>query len=156
MMRSDRATENLGHTPISGSLAREEFKSTESDTIRMPADVVGKLIVLGVVLLFSFSAPAADQEGYHGHGHGQWHAQFYSGTDAAGHQDSLLQSPRLPPNRDSLHKRSLRDQKGRAVDTVPIDKIIKVTAPYGGAHICAPSSETTPWGQDYVFCVIMP
>ena len=79
MMRSDRATENLGHTPISGSLAREEFKSTESDTIRMPADVVGKLIVLGVVLLFSFSAPAADQEGYHGHGHGQWHAQFYSG-----------------------------------------------------------------------------
>ena len=76
MMRSDHATENLGHTPISGSLAREEFKSIESDTIRMPADVVGKLIVLGVVLLFSFSAPAADQAGDHGHHHDQWPAQF--------------------------------------------------------------------------------
>ena len=39
---------------------------------------------------------------------------------------------------------------------VPTEKIVKVTAPDGGAHICAPSSESAAWGPDEVFCIIMP
>ena len=53
MMRSDRRAGIGLH-------AGRELRSTgPGATSYVPADIVGKLIVLGVVLAFSFSAPAA-------------------------------------------------------------------------------------------------
>jgi hypothetical protein len=36
------------------------------------------------------------------------------------------------------------------------EKIVKTTAPDGGAHICAPESYGGRFDPDYVFCIVMP
>ena len=53
MMRSDR------RAGIGALHTGRELRSTGGASSVVPADIVGKLIVLGVVLAFSFSAPAA-------------------------------------------------------------------------------------------------
>jgi hypothetical protein len=58
MMRSDRRTD------IGAPRAPQELTSTGSGAgPYVPADIAGKLIVLGVVLAFSFFAPAAPGAG---------------------------------------------------------------------------------------------
>jgi hypothetical protein len=39
---------------------------------------------------------------------------------------------------------------------IPMDKVIKRIAPDGGAHICAPDSNSKAYPADEVFCAIMP
>ena len=72
MMGRDCPAENLVRGQFRGSLTREQLTSIAPGAITSyaAAEVIGKLIVLGVVLSFSFST--ADPDNYHGHAHHPW------------------------------------------------------------------------------------
>jgi hypothetical protein len=120
----------------------------------VPKQIVGKLAVLGVVL--SFSVPAATQEGYHGHGHDKWHAEFYSKLMRPDTKTPCCNLADCRPTEIRARDDHYEVKKDGRWIRVPPDKIVKVVAPDGGAHICAPPSESTSWDPDYVYCIIMP
>jgi hypothetical protein len=106
--------------------------------------------------LISLPLPIAAEEGDHGHGHDAWHAEFYSKLMRPDTKTSCCNLADCRPT----EIRSVGDhyevkKDGRWI-RVPTDKIVKVTAPDGGAHICAPPSASASWGPDDVFCIIMP
>ena len=116
-------------------------------------NVVVQLILL---VLLGFPVPAAAQEGYHGHDHDRWHAEFYSKLMRPDTKTSCCNLADCRPTEvrsAADHYEVMKD--GRWI-TVPFDKIVKVTAPDGGAHICAPPSAGTSFDPDYVFCIVMP
>jgi hypothetical protein len=116
--------------------------------------IVGALIVLSVIL--SWSVPAATQEGHHGHDHDRWHAEFYSKLMRPDTKTSCCNLADCRPTEIRSHDGHYEVKKDGRWIRVPTDKIVKVAAPDGGAHICAPPSESTSWDPDYVFCIIMP
>jgi hypothetical protein len=120
----------------------------------VPTQTIGKLVVLGVVL--SFSVPAATQESHHGHGHDRWHAEFYSKLIRPDTKTSCCNLADCRPTEIRTSNDHYEVKKDGRWIRVPLDKIVKVVAPDGGAHICAPPSESTSWDLDYVFCIIMP
>jgi hypothetical protein len=106
--------------------------------------------------LLSLPLPAAAQESHHGHGHDSWHAEFYSNLMRPDTKTSCCNlSDCRPTEIRSVDDHYEVKKDGRWI-RVPTDKIVKVTPPDGGAHICAPPSESTIWGPDDVFCIVMP
>jgi hypothetical protein len=115
--------------------------------------VVKQLLLAGLV---SLPLPAVAQDGQHGHGHDAWHAEFYSKLVRPDTKTSCCNlSDCRPTQIRSIGDHYEVKKDGRWV-RVPTDKIVKVTAPDGGAHICAPPSDSTVSAPDEVFCVIMP
>ena len=154
--RDDDTAGRFVRVAARGSQSPERFGFAPSRMVSrwfVPTQILGKLVVLGVVL--SFSVPAATQEGRHGRGHDRWHAEFYSKLMRPDTKTSCC-NPNLVRGASSylVNDKLRRKKDGRWV-RVPPDKIVKVVAPDGGAHICAPPSESTSWDPDYVFCIIM-
>jgi hypothetical protein len=110
-----------------------------------------------VLTALSFlSLPAVAAEGDHGHGHEMWHAEFYSKLVQPGTKASCCNLADCRPTEirsTGDHYEARKD--GRWV-RVPPEKIVKVAAPDGGAHICAPPTTSTTFGPDDVFCIVMP
>ncbi len=97
---------------------------------------------------------AVAQEGYLGIGHHKWHDSFYSKlkrNDGKGSCCNLMDSR-------PTQSRIVGDHYEVKVDgewtPVPSDKINNVTAPDGGAHVCAPRQVGPNKGT--LFCVIHP
>lgn len=112
------------------------------------------LLLVGILLGTPAAAPA--QDGQHGHGHDQWHAEFYSKLMRPDTHTSCCNLADCRPT----EVRSVGDhyevkKDGRWI-SVPQDKIVKTTPPDGGAHICAPPSYGMGWEPDHVFCIVMP
>jgi hypothetical protein len=104
----------------------------------------------------SLPLPAGAADGRHGHGHDQWHAEFYSRLMRPDTKTSCCSlSDCRPTEIRSVDDHYEVKKDGRWI-RVPIDKIVKVAAPDGGAHICAPPSDSSAWDPDAVFCIIMP
>jgi len=106
----------------------------------------------------SFFAPgiASAQDGSHGHGHAQWHSSFYQNLQIPGSKTSCCNLSDCRPTQIRTigdHYEIMKDGRWIRVQT---DKIVKVTAPDGGAHICAPDSYGSRFDPDYVFCIVMP
>lgn len=100
--------------------------------------------------------PVDAQEGHFGEGHESWHQQFYSGLqrpDGKGSCCNLFDCRSTSVRSVDDHYEVMKD--GRWVP-VPMDKIIKKSAPDGGAHICAPQSDSKSFPADEIFCVILP
>jgi hypothetical protein len=118
---------------------------------RFAVAVAVKLIALCAVPL-----AATAHDGAQGHGHEMWHADFYSKLERPDTKTSCcnLADCRLTEVRVvAEHYEVLKDARWIRV---PIDKIVKVTAPDGGAHTCAPPSDSPAWQPDDVFCIVMP
>ena len=112
-------------------------------------------IVLALVLTV-FIGYAAAQEGHIGHGHDKWHQGFYNALqrpDGKGSCCNLIDC--RPTSIRALNGRYEIKKDGRWIP-VPMDRILKKTAPDGGAHICAPQSDSKSYPADEVFCVVMP
>jgi hypothetical protein len=113
-----------------------------------------KILLCGAMLALPLAATA--DEGDHGSGHDAWHAEFYSKLLRPDTKTSCCNLADCRPT----EIRSVDDhyevkKDGRWI-RVPTDKIVKVTPPDGGAHICAPPSGSPVWRPDDVFCIIMP
>jgi len=117
------------------------------------------LLTIGLVILLFGPALsfARDQpRGYHGHDHDKWHGAFYQSLKIPGSQTSCCNLADCRPTQVRTvddHYEVMKD--GRWIK-VPTEKIVKVTAPDGGAHICAPDSFGGRFEPDYVFCIVMP
>ena len=129
-----------------------------SDRPSAPFEILGKLIALSVVLTLAFTvpAPAAEHDGQHGHDHDKWHGEFYSKLMRPDTKTSCCNLSDCRPTEVRSSNDHYEIKKDGRWIRVPIDKVVKVAAPDGGAHICAPPTENTAWDPDYVFCVIMP
>jgi hypothetical protein len=97
-----------------------------------------------------------DHAGHIGHGHAQWHESFYKELKIPGSKTSCCNLTDCRPTKvraNGDHYEIMKD--GRWIKVEP-GKIVKVTAPDGGAHICAPDSKAGRFHPDYVFCIVMP
>ena len=114
------------------------------------------LALVAIATLSLWPLPAAAQDGVHGHGHDQWHGEFYSKLLRPDTKTSCCNlSDCRPTEVRSVgdHYEVIKD--GRWI-RVPPEKIVKVAPPDGGAHICAPPTTSPAWGPDDVFCIVMP
>ena len=101
------------------------------------------------------SANAAPH-GQHGNGHAQWHESFYKKLQIPGSKTSCCNLTDCRPTQirtNGDHYEIMKDGRWIRVDP---GKIVKVTAPDGGAHICAPDTTNVRFDPDYVFCIVMP
>jgi len=115
------------------------------------------IVTLATLSALSFPSPQAGAaEGDHGDGHDTWHGEFYSHLTRPDTKTSCCNLVDCRPT----EIRSAGDhyevkKDGRWIRVRP-EKIVKVTPPDGGAHICAPPSASPSWEPDTVFCIVMP
>jgi hypothetical protein len=110
-------------------------------------------LVLAIVLL---ATHARAQDGHIRHGHDQWHAGFYSKLQRPGNKGSCCNlSDCRPTSTRTLNEAYEIKKDGRWI-SLPLDKVLRITAPDGGAHICAPDTNSRHYAPDEVFCVVMP
>jgi hypothetical protein len=107
-----------------------------------------------LLALLLLTLPALAQEGNLGHGHDEWHEGFYNG----------LVTPVTKVSCCSLS--DCRPTSGRAVGDhyevkvngswirVLASKVLKVTAPDWGFHVCAP--KIFDGNPEHVYCVVLP
>jgi len=112
------------------------------------------LAIVSALSFLSLGAMAAD--GDHGQGHDMWHGEFYSHLTRPDTKTSCCNLADCRPT----EIRSAGDhyevkKDGRWIRVAP-EKIVKVPPPDGGAHICAPPSNSPVWQPDEVFCIVMP
>jgi len=106
--------------------------------------------------LLSLPPPSAAEPGDHGQGHDAWHADFYSTLRRPDTKTSCCNLADCRPTEIRSAGDHYEVKKDGRWIRVPPEKIVKVSPPDGGAHICAPPSTNTIWGPDEVFCIIMP
>ena len=112
------------------------------------------VMTLGVVLAVFWFDAAVAQEGYFGHDHDKWHHGFYQ----------TLERP--DTKSPCCNLTDCRPTSGRQVDDhyevkvdgawlrVPKEAIQNLSAPDGGAHVCAPEQVGAAKGK--VYCVVLP
>ncbi len=115
---------------------------------------VVKLAFFSALSLLSLPAMAAD--GGHGVGHDRWHAEFYSKLMRPDTKTSCCNLADCRPTEMRAAGDHYEVKKDGRWIRVPPEKIVKVSPPDGGAHICAPPSNSPVWGPDDVFCIVMP
>jgi hypothetical protein len=115
--------------------------------------VAALVLALLCVVFIGF---ASAQEGHIGHGHEKWHQGFYSALqrpDGKGSCCNLFDCRPTSVRTSNGYYEIMKD--GRWV-RLPLDKVIRRTAPDGGAHICAPDSKNNRYDKDEVFCAVLP
>jgi len=117
-------------------------------------NAVMNLAVVSALSLLTLPATAA--EGDHGDGHDMWHGQFYSNLTRPDTKTSCCNLADCRPT--EIRSAGDHYELKKYVRNVPVttEKIVKVAAPDGGAHICAPPSTNPVWAPDEVFCIVMP
>jgi hypothetical protein len=121
-------------------------------------DVVMKACVAlaAVAALSLWAVPAAAADGEYGHGHDQWHGEFYSKLVRPDTKTSCCNLADCRPTEVRSAGDHYEVKKDGRWIRVPPEKIVKVAPPDGGAHICAPPTTSSAWGPDDVFCIVMP
>ena len=110
-------------------------------------------VSLGGALSALLFLNAAAQEGYFGVGHDKWHRGFYDhllqrdGSSCCNHSDCRPTQSRMVDDHYEVKV------DGQWV-TVRKNKILKVVAPDGGAHVCAPHQ--IEGDEGLIYCVVLP
>jgi len=94
------------------------------------------------------------QDGHHGVGHDSWHESFYSTLIRKDTKTSCCNLSDCRPT----ESRMIDDHYEVKVDgtwlPVPKEAIQNVSAPDGGAHVCAPAQVGAAKGK--IYCVVLP
>jgi hypothetical protein len=119
---------------------------------RMPVKYSRPLLCIAAAL--AVPAFALAQEGQHGVGHDAWHESFYSKLIRKDTKTSCCNLLDCRPT----ESRMVGDHYEVKVDgvwlRVPKDSIQNVSAPDGGAHVCAPKQ--TGANRGTIYCVVLP
>ena len=111
-------------------------------------------IVLCVIALLVLPTGSSGQEGHHGVGHESWHESFYSTLVRKDTKTSCCNLSDCRPT----EARMVNDHYEVKVDgawlPVPKEAIQNISAPDGGAHVCAPPQVGATKGK--VYCVVLP
>ena len=114
------------------------------------------LLVVGFLLPL-LPLPAFAQEtshGHHGVGHAQWHEKFYSTLMRKDTKTSCCNMSDCRPTESRMiddHYEVLVDGEWTRADPLVIQKL---SAPDGGAHVCAPKQQGANRGR--LYCVVLP
>lgn len=114
-------------------------------------------LAFAIFLGLCWSTMAQDHQGHQGRGHEKWHGEFYSKLnrpDLAGKHSCC----NLSDCRPTVERRSPHGYYEVMVDgvwvIVPPKKIVPISAPDGGAHVCAQKAAVP--GTGALYCVILP
>jgi hypothetical protein len=113
--------------------------------------LVPLIAILALLGMLYLAGHAFSQEGRHGVGHEHWHHQFYQSLkrpDAPGISCCSLQD--CSPTTMRVHDGRYQIKVNGEWRDVPMRQVVKVTAPDGGAHVCASAMGIT------IFCVVLP
>lgn len=94
-----------------------------------------------------------DQEGYLGSGHAKWHDLFYKNLQRPDTKTSCCNMTDCRPTAGRIVEGHYEVKVNGAWISVPPDKILHVTAPDGGYHVCAPLNFRGTPGE--LYCVVV-
>jgi hypothetical protein len=109
---------------------------------------------LSAAVAVCFCVSASAQDGYYGIGHGKWHEEFYSKLKRNDGRGSCCNLMDCRPTQSRMVNDHYEVKVDGVWTPVPSDKINDVTAPDGGAHVCAPEQNDKNKGT--LFCVVLP
>lgn len=136
--------------------------------------IVAAIVIYGLLMLWPIlaprPAPAQTPHNHHGHrghigeGHGDFHGNFYSRLNKPGTQTSCCNLNDCRPTSSRAVGAHYEVMINGEWVRVPPEKIVKVTAPDMGAHVCAPDIRDYALpGQprlkinpDQIYCVVLP
>lgn len=105
-------------------------------------------------ILLLLLVPAAAQEGHKGQGHEQWHADFYSKLITPETRVSCCNLADCRPTSGRQVRNHYEVRVNGDWVRVLQSKIVKVSAPDGGFHVCAPPNfDGEP---NNLYCVVLP
>lgn len=107
-----------------------------------------------LILLVLLSFPALADDGYYGQGHGTFHNKFYENLRSPKTKVSCCNINDCRPTEMRTNGDHYEVKVNGMWVRVPMDIIVKVTAPDGGAHVCAPHNFGGK--PEQLFCVILP
>lgn len=107
-----------------------------------------------ILLSLLLSVPVHAQEGFQGQGHEQWHEDFYQKLVTPETKVSCCNIADCRPTQGRTTGQHYEVMiNGLWVEVLP-NKIVKVSAPDGGFHVCAPISFSGL--PEHVYCVVLP
>lgn len=105
-------------------------------------------------LLCFFPFAVSAQEGQYGVDHAQWHENFYSKLVRKDKKTSCCSLLDCRPTQSRMIGDHYEVKVEGEWTPVPKDVIQNVTAPDGGAHVCAPKQQGANKGV--LYCVVLP
>jgi hypothetical protein len=111
-------------------------------------------ILLSVIVLLILPRESSGQEGHHGVGHESWHESFYSTLMRKDTKTSCCNMSDCRPTESRMVGDHYEVKVDGAWVSVPKEVIQNISAPDGGAHVCAPPQIGASKGK--VYCVVLP
>ena len=116
--------------------------------------VLVRVVLWWIVCCFSFSVMAQEHQGRHGVGHDTWHESFYSKLKRNDNKTSCCNLADCSPTTSRMVGEQYEVLVEGQWTPVPKSTIQDVTAPDGGAHVCAPRQLGMQKG--ILYCVVLP
>jgi hypothetical protein len=107
-----------------------------------------------VIALLILPTDSSGQEGHHGVGHETWHEGFYSTLIRKDTKTSCCNLSDCRPTEARMVDDHYEVKVDGAWLPVPKEAIQNISAPDGGAHVCAPPQIGASKGK--VYCVVLP
>jgi hypothetical protein len=123
-----------------------------SDCCKAP-DKYLSILLFAISVLFIPSV-SFGQDGHHGVGHETWHEGFYSKLVRKDTNVSCCNLSDCRPTQSRMVDDHYEVKVDGAWLRVPKEAIQNVSAPDGGAHVCAPEQVGAAKGK--VYCVVLP
>jgi hypothetical protein len=111
-------------------------------------------ILLCAMALLILPRASFGQEGHHGVGHDSWHENFYSKLVRKDTKTSCCNLSDCRPTEARMVDDHYEVKVDGAWLRVPKEAIQNISAPDGGAHVCAPPQVGVTKGK--VYCVVLP
>lgn len=115
-------------------------------------------LAFAIVLGLCWAAVAQEHQGHQGQGHEKWHDEFYSTLIRPDSGEKKWSCCSLADCRPTVERRSPYGYYEVMIDgvwvIVPPQKIVPISAPDGGAHVCAQKAAVP--GTGALYCVILP
>ena len=106
-----------------------------------------------IALYFALTVSAQAQDGHLGHGHSRWHDGFYKQLIRPDAKTSCCNLTDCRPTSGRVVNGRYEVKVNGAWVSVPPNKIVPISAPDGGYHVCAPYNFK---GQpEDLYCVIL-
>lgn len=137
------------------SLANSSFQAPDCrrpSAKQLPVKLLPLLLcAIGFLIL---PGESFGQEGHHGVGHESWHENFYSTLMRKDTKTSCCNMSDCRPTESRMVGDHYEVKVDGAWVSVPKEAIQNISAPDGGAHVCAPPQIGATKGK--VYCVVLP
>ena len=109
---------------------------------------------LTIAIFFAMTISAQAQDGFLGHGHSRWHDNFYKQLVRPDAKTSCCNLTDCRPTSGRMVNGNYEVKVNGSWVSVPPSKIVPVSPPDGGYHVCAPFNFK---GQpEELYCVVLP